>query len=238
MSTHRLRPSPLVSLPRGALVIALVLWAATFALGFAAKAASGWLTSQLVVDRALNDAHSSLFDAVARALDHLDSVSVVAVCLVILAVLVGLFVSWGRALAAVVIAGGGWVLCLIPKAVVGETRPPLDAVAHLLHVSPATLSYPSGHTVFAVTLSAAVLMVCRGLWARIIVLVVGILFVAVTAWSRLYVGAHYPTDVLGALLAGAGGALLVAWLWNFVVRRILARRSPSDTAPAADAARG
>ena len=205
------------------LVIALVLWAATFALGFVAKATTGWLASQLAVDRALNAMHSPLFDTVAKALDRLDSVTVVAVCVAVLAVLTGFFVSWWRAVAAVVIAGGGWVLCLIPKAVVGEVRPPLDSVSHRLDVSHATLSYPSGHTVFAVTLTVAVILVCRGTTSRIIATVVGIVFVAVTAWSRLYVGAHYPTDVVGGILAGAAGALLIAWLWNLCARMLLPR---------------
>jgi undecaprenyl-diphosphatase len=183
MSAHRQAAPPLVDIPRGTLVIALVLWAATFALGFAAKAATGWLASQLA----------------------------------------GIFVSWGRAVAAVVIAGAGWVLCLIPKAVVGEVRPPLDAVRHRLDVTHATLSYPSGHTVFAVTLTAAVIMVCRGTASRIVATVLGILFVAVTGWSRLYVGAHYPSDIVGGVLAGAAGALLIAWLWNVSARSLLPR---------------
>ncbi|WP_460521462.1 phosphatase PAP2 family protein [Humibacter antri] len=223
MSTHRSRTSPLVSLPPGAPWIALILWVATFALGFAAKASTGWLSAQLAIDRGLNASHSSLLDTVARALDKLDSVTVVAVILVIVGVLVGLLVSWPRALAAVIIAGAGWVLCLVPKAIVSEPRPPLNAVAHVLNVSHATQSFPSGHTVFAVTLTVAVLVVCRRGWTRAIVTVVGILLVLITAWSRLYVGAHYATDVVGAVLAGVAGALLIAWLWNLVVRRLFPR---------------
>jgi undecaprenyl-diphosphatase len=223
MSALGSRRSPLVDLPRGALVIALVLWAVTFALGFTAKAATGWLASQLAVDRALNALHTPTLDVLAKALDRLDSVTVVAGCLALLAVLTGLFVSWWKALAAVVIAGGGWLLCLVPKAVVGELRPPLHSVGHTLDVSHATLSFPSGHTVFAVTLTVAVILVCRGTTSRIIATVVGIVFVAVTAWSRLYVGAHYPTDVVGGILAGAAGALLIAWLWNLCARMLVPR---------------
>jgi undecaprenyl-diphosphatase len=53
--------------------------------------------------------------------------------------------------------------------------------------------------------------------------VLGILFVAVTGWSRLYVGAHYPSDIVGGVLAGAAGALLIAWLWNVSARSLLPR---------------
>jgi undecaprenyl-diphosphatase len=66
-------------------------------------------------------------------------------------------------------------------------------------------------------------MVCRGTASRVVATVLGILFVAVTGWSRLYVGAHYPTDIVGGVLAGAAGALLVAWLWNVCARSLLPR---------------
>lgn len=221
MARTRSQTSPLVAAPRGALVIALVLWAVTFVLGFSARAASGWLTSQLAVDRALNAAHTPALDVLAKSLDRLDSTTVVAACLAVLAVLTGLFISWLRALAAVLIAGGGWLFCLIPKAVVAEPRPPLDAIGHPLGVTHATLSFPSGHTVFAVTLTSAGVMVCRHVWSRVVAGVVGILFIAAVGWSRMYVGAHYPSDILGALLAGIAGALLIAWLWNLLVRSLL-----------------
>jgi undecaprenyl-diphosphatase len=229
MPSRRSRVSPLVAAPRGALVIALVLWAATFALGFVARSMPAWLTAQLSINRALNELHHPVLDSLALALDKLDSVPVVAACVAVLVVLVGLLVSWWRAIAAALIAGGGWVFCLIPKAIVAEPRPPLSDVPHHLHVTHATLSYPSGHTVFAVTLTMAVVFVCPGLVSRIVTAVVGALFVVTTAWSRLYVGAHYTTDVIGAVLAGIGGALLIAWLWNLVVSHIVGpRRLRSD----------
>lgn len=230
MSAHRFRTSPLVALPPGALPISIALWAATFALGFGAKFAQPWLTAQLGLDRALNAAHSPLLDFVARSLDKLDSVVVVGAILVVLAVVVGLLSSWPRALGAVVVAGGGWLFCLVPKAVVAEARPPLNAVAHTLTVTHATLSYPSGHTVFAVTLTVAVLMVCRRGAPRVIAAVLGIVFVLVTGWSRLYAGAHYPTDIAGGVLAGVAGALLIGWLWNLCMRMLTSRlaRQPSQ----------
>lgn len=221
--SHRTARLLVLPLPRLTPVYFGVLWVAVFAFGLIIGRIPGALAPQLGLDRALNDAHTPALDLVARAFDRLDSVTVVAAFILVLVIVVGLSSSWWRAVAAAAVAGGGWVLCLVPKVVVAEARPPATAITHALVGSEATLSYPSGHVVFAVTFTLAVVMVCRRGAARSIAIGVGAVFVLATAWARLYVGAHYPTDLVGSLLAGVAGALTVAWLWNVVVAPLLSR---------------
>ncbi|WP_168203852.1 phosphatase PAP2 family protein [Humibacter ginsenosidimutans] len=229
MPSHRTAHSLVLPLPRRAPIYFGALWVLTFAFGFIIASIPGALSAQLGLDRALNDAHSPLLDAVAKTLDKLDSVTVVAAFIVVLVVVVGLSSSWWRGIAAAFVAGGGWLLCLIPKAVVAEARPPAGSIAHTVIGDAATLSYPSGHVVFAVTFTVAAVLVARRGAVRAIVAAVGILFVLVTAWSRLYVGAHYGTDIVGAVLAGLAGALTIAWLWNVVAPRVARRFSGAAT---------
>jgi membrane-associated phospholipid phosphatase len=202
-----------------------VLWVLTFALGVTTKVLPNALAPQLGLDRALNDAHTPTLDKIALLFDGLDKVPVVGLYIVVMFVIGGFLFGWFRALGAAIVAGAGWLLCLIPKQLVHEDRPAADSVSHVLNAGRATLSYPSGHVVFAVTFTIAVLVLVRGPLLRTILGVVGLLFVAVTAWARLYVAAHYPTDVVGALLAGAAGALLIAGLWNLVAGRPWFQRS-------------
>ena len=223
MSRHSVR-SPLLAGPRHWVAPVIVLWVLTFALGFAVRVVPSLFAGQLDLDRALNDAHTPTLDTIALAFDGLDHVKIVALYIVVLFVVGGLLFGWFRALGAGIVAGAGWLLCLIPKQLVHEVRPPADALAHHLDVGRATLSYPSGHVVFAVTFSVAAIVLVRGVLLRVVVGIVGALFVVVTMWARLYVGAHYPTDVIGSLFAGVGGALLIVALWNLVVASITARR--------------
>ena len=48
----------------------------------------------------------------------------------------------------------------------------------------------------------------------------------VVAWSRLYIGVHYPTDVAASFLAASAAVVLLAGLWNLAAPR-LANRLPA-----------
>ena len=205
-------------IPRHWIVWTVVLFVLTFALGFAAK----WVVALRFngLDAAVNKVNSSLLDKTALLLDQLDRPTIVAVILVITFVILLFVRGWRLALGAVVVTGLGWLTTLVVKTVVAQPRPTTAGLTHLLHVNPATLSYPSGHVVFAAALVTALAMVCRGVLARTIVIVVGAVFVAVVMWSRLYVGVHYGTDVVGGVLNGVAGVLLFAGLWNLVAARV------------------
>jgi len=79
---------------------------------------------------------------------------------------------------------------------------------------PSASSFPSGHTIFVATV-ATLLMLCLGRrflprWAQPIGWALVVLIVLANAISRIYTGAHWPTDVLAGIFIAA------AWL-TFVV---------------------
>lgn len=114
-----------------------------------------------------------------------------------------------RAIAIFVLASvlGGWALSTTLK--LGVARPRPDIVPHLVEVHDP--SFPSGHAmVSAVTyLTLAVLIsgTRRYRSTRIFTVAVGILLTLMIGASRVYLGVHYPTDVLGGWCAGATWAL-------------------------------
>ena len=90
------------------------------------------------------------------------------------------------------------VVNLVLKNLVARIRP-YDVFEELILITrrPSDLSFPSGHAgaCFAV---ASVLFLCLPRRFGIPALVTA----ALISFSRLYVGAHYPTDVLGGILIG------------------------------------
>ena len=109
---------------------------------------------------------------------------------------------------AAVAAGAAWVLANVAKIIADRPRPYLVMAGAILRQHPAHgTSFPSSHTAVALAVAIALVpFLARPLAA------VGIAYAVLAGWSRVYLGVHYPLDVLaGAGLGMAvGGAVLLA----------------------------
>jgi undecaprenyl-diphosphatase len=119
----------------------------------------------------------------------------------------------GAVFVAVVMAGTG-VLQLLTKLLFERPRPgvfpPLVAVA--------SYSYPSGHAMASAGLALAVgLLAWRTRW-RLWAVAGGLAFVLLVGLSRMYLGVHYPSDIV------AGWLLAVAWVaWTWLAFEVAGR---------------
>lgn len=97
---------------------------------------------------------------------------------------------------------------LVLKNLVARTRP-YEAVEglHRIIEAQSDFSFPSGHTGCSFAAAVVLFVVCPrkvGIPAMILAVLI--------ALSRLYVGVHFPTDVLGGAIIGTAAALFVCWV--------------------------
>jgi len=117
----------------------------------------------------------------------------------------------GAAVLVAVAVGGGGLLSTIMKQIFARDRP--DVVPHLVAVT--SPSFPSGHSMLAailyLTLGALLARFAARRRTKVYVLTVALLATFLIGSSRVYLGVHYPTDVLAGWCAGLVWAL-ICWL--------------------------
>jgi len=126
-------------------------------------------------------------------------------------------------LTLVAAVAGGMVLNGVLKLAYERARPGGDVLVHL-----STFSFPSGHTAAATTfygVLAAFLVSRYGEpWKRTAFVLAAVLAVATVAFSRIYLGAHYPSDVVAAASSATAWLVVCLATGHALVRRRMARR--------------
>lgn len=112
-------------------------------------------------------------------------------------------------------------------------RPRQDLVPRLSEAL--TTSFPSGHsflsTVVYLTLGSLLATVIPRRAVKIYVLAIAVVLAVVVGLSRLYLGMHYPTDILAGWMAGLGWALLCWMIAHWLQRHHQLESADRDVAP-------
>ena len=125
---------------------------------------------------------------------------------------------------------GGMLLNITLKFIFQRARPSFDEPLLTL----ATYSFPSGHTMAATVLygviAAYVAWTSRRWKTAVVAVLAACLMVGLVALSRVYLGAHYLSDVLAAMVEGCGW-LAVCITASATLRRRRAAQSPPEAPP-------
>lgn len=134
------------------------------------------------------------------------------------------------ALAMTLAVAGGMLVSSLLK--LGFSRPRPELVPHEAYVY--TTSFPSGHSMMSavvyLTLAVMVARVQTDWHAKIFVLAMAVLICLMVGVSRVYLGVHWPTDVLAGWALGAAWAI-GWWAVVLVLQRYGEVEAAGATAP-------
>ena len=200
-------------------------------LGLAACVLVGWLAGELWVSiigsseadamRSLAEQRSQALIETARVITWAGSGFVLVPLAVVYCLVLGRAGLWREAAAVALSLGGAMLIYELTKALTARPRP---SVEHLQAVTGS--SFPSGHATQASAFWLSLVLALRA--TRVTPFALRMAGIAATAlvlgvaWSRVYLGVHYPSDVLAGVILGSG--------WALWVRRCL---DPSAAQPAA-----
>jgi membrane-associated phospholipid phosphatase len=131
--------------------------------------------------------------------------------------------DWLRAGGIAITASGGWLLNQLLKMIFHRGRP--EYAAEFVHR--ASWSFPSGHAMSSTVCYGFLLYlllerVTNVMWRRMLMVGAALLVLTVSA-SRMYLGVHYLSDVVGGFLAGA------VWLMACIAGYRLVERRRTST---------
>ena len=187
----------------------LVILAAGWWFGDIAEDMSRNAATRLLDDRVASWFHEHATPAlthIARAVTFFGSVVFVAAASTCAALVLIVRKSWYQLLVLVLAVGGGSLLNILLKHFFHRQRPVLENPLITL----SSFGFPSGHTmgstIFYGLLALFIAQSVRTWRWRTLTFYIAALSVALIGLSRIYLGAHYLTDVLGAIAVG------LAWL--------------------------
>lgn len=212
-------------------------------LGLAAVTVAGVAVGALVDDVTEGDGVAVLDHPVARFVDAHRSATLTTVMkavsaaggpagMSILALGAGLILwltwrSWTPLVVLAVTAAGVAGLTVVFKEVLGRSRPPLaQAVA-----AADGFAFPSGHAAAAAAVCGVAAWLCglpiRSWLGRTLVWAAAAMLAALVGISRVYLGVHWTSDVLGGWAVGVLWMAVVVSGWTAHIRRVSSSRGSS-----------
>jgi membrane-associated phospholipid phosphatase len=150
---------------------------------------------------------SSSFNGLMLFITNLGKGQIIFAGMAIAGIILALLKRWRYLTVLIISVIGGEIFVWIIKNIFERPRPPLANA--LMHET--GFSFPSGHTFMAIAFYGLITYFFYREFKnrriiRLIIFILGILIISAIGFSRIYLGLHWPSDILASFVSGA------AWL--------------------------
>lgn len=176
----------------------------------------------LTVTKAIQAFNVSWFDSLMRFLSFIGNPIPGSVILIVLTTFLLIFRRYKENSFLLISAIGGYILSEIFKVYVGRPRPDPNLIYQLDHFIRQD-SFPSGHVLYFINFYGFLLFLIfthmsKSSYRNVLIIFFSVLIILIGP-SRIYIGAHWFSDVLGAYLLGILWLSLIVSLYNHLQRK-------------------
>lgn len=125
---------------------------------------------------------------------------------------------WNYSLYTVMIFLGAIAISYTGKIIVHRARPHLW---ELFYQVGSDYSFPSGHAMSSMSLALVLIILTWNSPWRWLTVIFGSLFVLSIAWTRLYLGVHYPSDILGGWMIAIAWSMVVLLMGKLYLTQLI-----------------
>jgi membrane-associated phospholipid phosphatase len=172
---------------------------------------------------AINGWSNPLLDTLSITATQLGGVIGVGILVTLGAVVLWRLGKRARAVFLVMSVGGAGLLNVMLKAIFQRDRPELWQRL----VTEDTFSFPSGHAMASSALALSLIVIFWHTRFRVPALIVALLYMVIIGFTRLYLGVHYPTDIVAGWIVS--GMWVAAVTTAVYYRRIIFRVRTNKT---------
>lgn len=131
---------------------------------------------------------------------------IIAVAVIFALIILFLLKKWAYFRSLIIFVLGGELFVWIIKNIIDRPRPSLTQSL----VTESSFSFPSGHSFIAIAFYGLIAFFLfdslKKKWLKVLTIIFGITIILLIGFSRIYLGAHWPSDVLASYASG------LAWL--------------------------
>jgi membrane-associated phospholipid phosphatase len=187
----------------------------------------------LEITRILQSIHSPIFAALMRFVSWPGFSPQSFLIPLVIAVAWYLFGFHWEAVASVFAALFPPIVNVLVKDYIRRPRPTIDLVNVFSVLN--SYSFPSGHVMFYVGFFGfmwfLVYTLMKRSWRRTTLLIILGMLIVLVGFSRVYLGQHWPSDVLGAYLLGTLTLVSIVWFYRWGKKRFFVRQPVASEQP-------
>lgn len=182
----------------------------------------GALSWELPILYTIHDQTGEKLNLLAETLTRLGSFKITTPVIVGMALSFLLSKRWNFLIYTIMTFLGAIAISYTGKIIVHRARPHLWELVYQIG---SDYSFPSGHAMSSMSFAIVLIILTWNSSWRWLTVILSSLFIISIAWTRLYLGVHYPSDIIGGWMIAIAWSMVVLLIGKLFLTQLISEKS-------------